>query len=119
VVGSEWSSDSDPVIYQIAFEFERRGVTGEDRRAGQLECGLCRGVRKARGPFSSRSPCVCRVPRLGPRSVAGEMVLGALPLAPVTAPYTHRASVEPRKEPGRRHAPPPPHALDRSGSDEF
>jgi hypothetical protein len=36
VVGSDWSSDSDPVIYQIAFEFERRGVTGEDGRAGQL-----------------------------------------------------------------------------------
>jgi hypothetical protein len=45
VVGSEWSSDSDPVIYQIAFEFERRGVTGEDGRAGQLECGLWRQRR--------------------------------------------------------------------------
>jgi len=36
--------------YQIAFEFERRGVTGEDGRAGQLECGLWR----QRSPAGSR-----------------------------------------------------------------
>jgi len=107
--------------YQIAFEFERRGVTGEDGRAGQLECGLwrqrsppaCRGERKARGPFSSRSPwargCVCRVPRLGPRSVAGEMLVLGAPTRPLVAP-------PPRPETCSTSTP---HALDRSGSDEF
>jgi len=132
--------------YQIAFEFERRGVTGEDGRAGQLECGLWRQrgapasriatsagergrpeARLARDPRGHVAVCAgCRAWAHGPWPV--RCSCSVLPLGHwwvVTPPPRHGTIHTPSVGWTAERAWPEtcststPHALDRSGSDEF